>query len=97
MLTAGLRCAPDTRPMKRMIPITISPGATTAAVRVMVSGERLAHHSAAGGDEHEEERAEELGEEPAPFLVRVVEVLDPFPDGLVGCLERRSLVGHGVS
>ena len=38
MLTAGLRCAPDTRPMNKMIAITISPGATTAAVRLIVSG-----------------------------------------------------------
>ena len=38
MLTAGLRCAPDTLPMNRMIAITMSPGATTAAVRLMVPG-----------------------------------------------------------
>ena len=38
MLTAGLRWAPDTLPMNRMIPMTINPGATTAAVRVIVSG-----------------------------------------------------------
>ena len=37
-LTAGLRWAPDTLPMKRMIAITIRPGATTAAVRLIVSG-----------------------------------------------------------
>jgi hypothetical protein len=38
MLTAGFRCAPDTLPIKRMIAITISPGATTAAVRLIVLG-----------------------------------------------------------
>ena len=38
MLTAGLRWAPDTLPMNMMIPITIRPGATTAAVRVIVFG-----------------------------------------------------------
>ena len=38
MLTAGFRCAPDTLPMNMMTPITISPGATTAAVRVIVFG-----------------------------------------------------------
>ena len=38
MLTAGFRWAPDTLPMNRMIAITISPGATTAAVRLIVSG-----------------------------------------------------------
>ena len=37
-LTAGLRCAPETLPMNRMIASTISPGATTAAVRLMVFG-----------------------------------------------------------
>ena len=34
------------------------------------------HHPAAGGDEHEEEGAEYLREEAAPFLARVVEVLN---------------------
>ena len=38
MLTAGFRWAPDTLPMNMMIAITISPGATTAAVRLIVSG-----------------------------------------------------------
>jgi hypothetical protein len=38
MLTAGLRSAPETLPMKRMIPITIKPGATTAAQRLIVFG-----------------------------------------------------------
>jgi hypothetical protein len=37
-LTAGLRWAPETLPMNRMIAITMRPGATTAAVRLMVSG-----------------------------------------------------------
>src|SRR3954452_19805067 len=32
--TAGFRCAPETAPMNRMIAITISPGATTAAARL---------------------------------------------------------------
>ena len=38
MLTAGLRWAPETLPMNKMIAMTISPGATTAAVRLIVSG-----------------------------------------------------------
>ena len=76
MLTAGFRCAPETLPMNRMIAITIRPGATTAAVRLIVSGNACAHHAAAGGDEDEEERPEQLREEPAPFLARVVEVLE---------------------
>ena len=31
-------CAPETLPMNRMIAITIRPGATTAAARLIVSG-----------------------------------------------------------
>jgi hypothetical protein len=38
MLTAGLRWAPETLPMNKMIDMTIKPGATTAAVRLIVSG-----------------------------------------------------------
>ena len=74
MLTAGLRCAPDTLPMNRMIAITISAGRDDrrrAADRVR---ERLAHHPAAGRDQHEEERAEQLGEQAPPLLAGVVEV-----------------------
>ena len=66
--------------MKRMIAITIRPGATTAAVRRDRVRERLAHHPPAGGHEDEEERPEQLREEPAPLLTRVVEVLE-------GCVE----------
>jgi hypothetical protein len=40
--------------MNMMIPITIKPVATTAAMRVIVFGEGSAHHSAAGGDDHEQ-------------------------------------------
>ena len=59
-----------------MIASTIKPGATTAAVRLIVFGKRLAHHPSARGNEHEEERPEKLGEEPSPLLARVVEVLE---------------------
>jgi hypothetical protein len=38
MLTAGFRWAPETLPMNKMIDMTINPGATTAAVRLIVSG-----------------------------------------------------------
>ena len=34
-VTAGLRCAPETAPMNRMIAITISPGAATAVDRLI--------------------------------------------------------------
>ena len=36
--TAGLRCAPEILPMKRMMAITINAGATTAAVRLITPG-----------------------------------------------------------
>ena len=54
--------------MNRMIAITISPGATTAARPADRVRERLAHHAAAGGDEDEEEGAEQLREESPPLL-----------------------------
>jgi len=62
MLTAGFRCAPDTLPMNKMMAITMSAGATTAAVRLMVRGS-VAHHSATGGHQHQE-KSEQLGEQP---------------------------------
>ncbi|MBP6136106.1 MULTISPECIES: hypothetical protein [Candidatus Neomicrothrix] len=65
--------------MNKMIAITIIPGATTATLRPMVSG-RPVHHPAAGGDEHQEEGAERFGEESAPLLARVVEVVHRFDD-----------------
>ena len=34
-VTAGFRCAPETAPMKKMTAITMSPGAATAAVRLI--------------------------------------------------------------
>ena len=66
-----------------MIPITIRPGATTAAVRRDRVWERLAHHPAASGDDHEEEGAVELREEPSPLLVGVLEVAHRAGDVLV--------------
>ena len=87
MLTAGFRWAPDTLPMNRMIAMTISAGATTAAVADHAR-ERVAHHAATGGHQHEEERAEQLGEQAAPFLVRVVEVSDALDDPLLVASER---------
>ena len=57
-----------------MIPITIRPGATTAARAGDRVRERLAHHPAAGSDDHEQERAVELREQPPPLLPGVLEV-----------------------
>ena len=59
-----------------MIAITIRPGATTAAARLIVPG-KASHHAATGGHEDEEERSEQLGEEAAPLLARIVEVVQP--------------------
>ena len=56
--------------MNKMTPITINPGATTAADRVMVV-KRLAHHPAAGGDEHEQEGSRKAPETAGAILVRV--------------------------
>ena len=38
MLTAGLRCTPEILPMYKMMPMTISPGAMTAAVWLITPG-----------------------------------------------------------
>src|SRR5260221_13423688 len=42
MLTAGLRCAPDTAPMNMMMARTMRPGATTRAAAGMASPPNLA-------------------------------------------------------
>jgi hypothetical protein len=39
------------------------------------AGKGLPHHAATGGHEDEEERSEQLREEAAPLLVRIVEVV----------------------
>ncbi len=87
MLTAGFRWAPETLPMNRMIAITIRPGATTAAVRLMTPGKALAHHSAAGRDNHEQECAVQLREQAPPFLARIIEVLNSLQDVLLRCAQ----------
>ena len=38
MLTAGFRCAPETLPTNRITANTVSPGATTASVRLIMPG-----------------------------------------------------------
>ena len=58
--------------MNRMIAITIRPGATTAAARLI--SPLAVQDPAAGGDQHEEERPEQLGEQPPPLQARIVEV-----------------------
>ena len=57
--------------------------------------ERVAHHAAPGGHQHEQEGAEKLGEQAAPFLVRVVEVSDALFDLLLVASEQsRDFVLH---
>ena len=58
--------------MNRMIAVTISPGATTAAASADLA--LAVEHPAAGGDEHEHERAEQLREQPSPLEARVFEL-----------------------
>ena len=38
MLTAGFRCAPETLPMNKMMAMTVSAGAMTAAVWLITPG-----------------------------------------------------------
>ena len=66
--------------MNKMIAITISPGAVTAAAAADRVREGLAHHPAAGRHEDEEERPEQLREQAPPLLLRVLEVLDRVDD-----------------
>ena len=68
--------------MNRMIAITISPGATTAAVRLIVSGKRLTHHPPPAATSTRKNVPEQLREQPTPFLLAGPEVLhrlDDFP------------------
>ncbi len=79
MLTAGFRCAPDTLPMNRMIANTISPGATTAAVRLIVSGNAWPIIPPPAATSTRKKVPEQLGEQPAPS-----ECSDPGTPGMGG-------------
>src|SRR5829696_169359 len=73
-VTAGLRWAPLTAPMNRMIAMTMRPGAVTLAPP---SDGAVAHgvdHATARAHQDQEERPEHLCEQPAPFVPRVIEV-----------------------
>jgi hypothetical protein len=69
--------------MNRMIARTMSPGGTTAAWRLIVSGKAWPHHAATGGDAYEHERAQDLGEQSPPLLAGVVEVPHAGEDTLL--------------
>jgi len=72
--TTGFRWAPETPPMNRMIAMTVRPGAVTAAVRLIWPPDTATHHRAAGAGHDEQERAQDLREQPAPLERRIVEV-----------------------
>ena len=65
--------------MKRMIAMTIRPGAVTAAVRLICPSLTASTNAASGSDEHEEEGAEQLREKAAPLEAWIVE-LGPGPE-----------------
>ena len=66
----------------------MSPGATTAAGRLIWPS--AVEDPAAGGDQHQEERPQQLGEQPPPLEARIVEVL-AVPE-----LEREQVPRPGV-
>ena len=74
MLTAGLRCAPEILAHEQDDRHHHQPGSDDRGGAADGVRERFAHHAAAGRDQHQEEGAEQLGDEPAPLLARVVEV-----------------------
>ena len=69
--------------MNKMTAMTVSAGAVTAAVWLITPREGAAHHAPAGGGQHQEEGAEQFGEQPPPFLPRVVEIGDAVDDALL--------------
>ena len=79
-LTAGFRWAPDTLPMNMMIAITISPGATTAAVRVIVSGNACPIMPPPAATRTRKNVPKQLREQPAPLLAGILEVLQRVND-----------------
>lgn len=75
--------------MNKMIAMTMSAGATTAAADR--TGKGGVHHAGTGRDQHEEERAEHLREETAPLLTRVVEVFNSLVDVALVASDRTRL------
>jgi len=43
----------------------------------------MVHHWSTGSHHHQEEGAEELGEETSPLLARILEVADSLEDGVL--------------
>ena len=68
--------------MNRMIAITIRPGAVTAAARLMVFGKAWLIIPPPAATSTRKNVPNSFGEQPAPFLFRVLEVLDRLDDVL---------------
>ena len=66
--------------MNRMMAITISPGAVTAAVRLIVFGNAWPIIPPPAATSTRKNVPEQLGEQPPPLLLRVLEVLDRMDD-----------------
>ena len=69
--------------MNMMIPITISPGATTAAVRLIVFGNAAPIIPPPAATSHQKERPQQLREQSAPLLIRILKVRDRLDDVLL--------------
>ena len=106
MLTAGFGRARDTASMKGTIAMTIKPGGTPDCGCATDSAARLGiHRAAAVSEEHEQAGSGQLAEEPASFVLGIVELLGLAElelEGTVGaerglCPEEHGLVGHVCS
>src|SRR4051794_27482691 len=60
--------------MKRMIAMTVSPGAATAAIRLISPLLTALTTEPPAPAHHEQERAEQLGEEAPPLQARIVHI-----------------------
>ena len=74
--------------MKRMMAITIRRRRDHRGGAADHAGERVAHHAATGGHQHQEEGPEHLGEEATPLLAGVLEVGDAIEDALLVVRQR---------
>ena len=82
MLTAGFRCAPDTLPMNKMMAMTISPGATTAAWRLIMPGKAWLIMPAPAAT-RTKKNVPSSSEDRRRHLTWIVEVVDALDDALL--------------
>ena len=85
MLTAGFRCAPEILPMNKMMPMTIRPGATTAAVRLMTPGNAWPIMPPPAATTTSRNVPYNSREQAPPFLARIIKILNPLHDALLYC------------